>query len=39
MPLALHNKLKKQAKKKGILGKRRNAFIFGTLAKIEKKKK
>ena len=33
MPKKLEEKLKRQAKKKGLKGKRRGAFIFGTLRK------
>lgn len=39
MPKAAHEALKKQATKKGLTGKRRNAYIYGTLRKIEKGKK
>ena len=37
MPVKIERKLKKQAKKKGLIGKRKNAYIYGTLNKIEKK--
>lgn len=33
MPKALEEKLKKQAKKKGLKGKRKAAYIYGTLRK------
>lgn len=33
MPKALENKLKREAKKKGLKGKRAAAFIFGTMRK------
>lgn len=33
MPAALEKKLKKQAKKKGLKGKRAAAFVYGTLRK------
>ena len=33
MPKALEAKLKRQARKKGLKGKRRNAYIFGTMLK------
>jgi hypothetical protein len=33
MPKALERKLKKKAKKKGLKGKRANAYVFGTLRK------
>lgn len=39
MPKALHRKLTKQAKKKGLTGKRKGAYIYGTMKKVEKKKK
>ncbi len=31
MPKELHDKLKRQAEKKGFTGKRKQAYIFGTL--------
>lgn len=37
MPKALHDSLKRQADKKGLKGKRRDAYIYGTLQKYEKK--
>jgi hypothetical protein len=39
MPKKLHDKLARQAKKKGLRGKRKDAYVYGTLDKIEKKKK
>lgn len=36
MPKALHRKLTRQANKKGLKGKRRNAYVYGTMSKIEK---
>lgn len=33
MPKALEIKLAKQARKMGLMGKRRDAFIYGTLRK------
>jgi hypothetical protein len=39
MPKALHDKLDKEAKRKGLKGKRKDAFVYGTLSKVEKKKK
>lgn len=36
MPKEIHDKLAKLARKKGLKGKRKNAYIYGTLAKIEK---
>lgn len=38
MPKKLHDKLAKEAIKKGLKGKRKDAFVFGTLNKVEKKK-
>lgn len=39
MPKALHDKLKRQATKKGLTGKQKQAYIFATLKKIEKRRK
>lgn len=36
MPKKVHEKLKRQANKKGLKGKQKNAYIYGTLAKIDK---
>lgn len=33
MPKKMEKALKKEAKKKGLKGKRRNAYIYGTLRK------
>jgi len=33
LPKKLHEKLKKQARKKGLKGKRKAAYIYGTLRK------
>jgi len=33
MPKALERKLKKEAKKKGLKGKRANAYVYGSLRK------
>jgi len=33
MPKALEKKLEKQAKKKGLKGKRKDAYIYGTMRK------
>lgn len=33
MPEAMERELKKQADKKGLTGKRKNAYIYGTLRK------
>lgn len=37
MPKEVHEKLKKQAEKKGLTGERKKAYIYSTLDKIEKK--
>jgi len=39
MPKALHRKLARQATKQGLRGERRDAYIYGTMNKIEKAKK
>ena len=39
MPKRLHRKLNRQAKKKRLSGKRKDAYVYGTMKKIEKKKK
>lgn len=39
MPKKLHEKLERQARKEGITGKRKDAYVYGTMAKIEKAKK
>jgi hypothetical protein len=33
MPKALERKLKRQARRKGLKGKRANAYVYGTLRK------
>ena len=38
MPKWLHDKLKRGARKKGLKGKRKKAYVYGTMAKIEKKR-
>ena len=38
MPKALHEKLKRTAKKKGLTGKRKDAYVFATMNKIKKEK-
>ena len=38
MPKALHDRLARQASKKGLSGKRADAYVYGTMNKIEKKK-
>lgn len=39
MPKKLHAALEKRAKKLKLKGDRKNAYIYGTMAKIEKAKK
>ena len=39
MPKKLHEKLKRSAKKKGLKGKRKDAYIHGTLRKVKHKGK
>lgn len=39
MPEKMHKVLKKQAKKKGLTGKRKDAYVWGTMNKIKKGKK
>ena len=39
MPKKLHEKLEKEAEKKGLKGKKKDAYIYGTLRKIEEKEK
>lgn len=36
MPKNIENALKKLAKKKGLTGKRKDAYVYGTMNKIEK---
>jgi len=38
MPEWLHRQLAQSAAKKGLTGERKNAYIFGTLGKYEKRK-
>lgn len=38
MPKELHDKLVRHANKKGLKGKRKKAYVFGTLDKIQKNK-
>lgn len=38
-PIKIENKLKREAKKKGLGKKRAGAYIYGTIAKIKKAKK
>ena len=37
MPKEVHDRLARQANKKGLKGKRKKAYIYGTLKKLEKK--
>lgn len=38
MPKKVHKSLVKSANKKGLKGERKNAYVYGTLRKIEKRK-
>ena len=38
MPKELHNKLKKAAKRQGLKGTRADAYVYGTLRKVEEGK-
>jgi hypothetical protein len=37
MPKKLHDKLEREAKKKGLKGERKDAYIYSVLNKIKKK--
>lgn len=39
MPKKIEKKLKQEAKKKGLKGKRAARYIYGTLSKVEKAQK
>jgi len=39
MPKKMHDALKKQAKKMGLLGDKRDRYIFGTMSKLKKQGK
>jgi hypothetical protein len=39
MPKELHNRLSRAASKKGLKGERKDAYVYGTMSKIEGKKK
>ena len=39
MPKKAHRALERSATKKGLKGKRRRAYIYGTLARIERRRK
>ncbi len=38
MPKKLHNRLARQAAKKGLKGERKDAYVYGTMKKVEKAK-
>lgn len=37
MPKKVHDKLEREAKKKGLKGEHKDAYVYGTLNKIKKK--
>tara|TARA_R100000781_G_scaffold9716_1_gene9537 strand:- start:1020 stop:1160 length:141 start_codon:yes stop_codon:yes gene_type:complete len=37
MPKAMHKALEKKAKAKGLKGKRKNKYVYGTMAKAKKR--
>lgn len=37
MPKALEHKLEREASRKGLTGRRRDAYVYGTIARVEKK--
>lgn len=39
MPVKLHRKLTRTAKKRGLTGKRKAKYVYGTLAKVKKAKR
>lgn len=39
MPRKLHAKLARQATKQGLTGERKDAYVYGTMKKVEKDKK
>lgn len=39
MPKALHDKLQREANKKGLTGDSAKAYVYGTLNKVEGKRK
>jgi len=39
MPKKVHDKLAREARAKGLKGERFNAYVYGTLSKIENRKK
>jgi hypothetical protein len=38
MPKELHDKLVREARKKGLTGDRAKAYVYGTLQKVEKQR-
>ena len=39
MPKEIHRKLERAAEKKGLKGERKDKYVYGTMSKIEKRKK
>ncbi len=39
MPKKIHDKLERQARKLGLKGERKDRYVYGTLSKIEKRRK
>lgn len=39
MPKKVEDKLKREARKKGLTGERRNAYVYGTLRRLTKRRK
>lgn len=39
MPKAMHKALERQARKKGLKGERKKAYVYGTMAKAKKERK
>lgn len=39
MPKKLHDKLEREAKKKGLKGDAKDRYVYGTMKKIEEKEK
>ena len=39
MPKKVHKKLASAAKKKGLKGERKKAYIYGTLSKLDKRRR
>jgi hypothetical protein len=39
MPKKMHDALEKEAKKKGLKGERKNAYVYGIMAKMKKEHK